>query len=402
MSDGAAKKKNLLLILTQVLLLGGYGILCAYLYYKQTLKLPNYLYESDLPYHIEMALDGWGYSLTAIIYRFLHMFPYANVTIALFLSLCTIGTIFVTVKAVDYYLHKPWISLAVGMFSGFVMPFFIRAVQYSRYNGYQSGSIWHNSTYIVMKLFALGAFFLYCVIAGRYGKKFGWKDWVFFAGLLVLTTATKTSFLLVFAPAAFLMLLVDLYLKIPLKKVLLVATTVIPSLVVVLLQQTVLFGEDTGNGIAIDFAYSVYLTTGRPYLTMPLSVLFPLIVLFANFLPVFKDTLADFKERKGSLRHREYFTTWLVWFFGFAEYLLLRETGSRSGDGNFSWGYDFCIFLLFIWSMIYFYRNMTDGKFGPKPVRIVYGVLAGGVLLYHVYCGIYYFALIIQGYTYFL
>lgn len=402
MSEAKEKKGRLSFLAAEVTILGVYAILCEYLYYMQTLKLEAGLYESDLPYHIQMALDGWGYSLTAIVYRLLSMFPLSNHLIAIFLSLCTIATILVTQKWVSLCVKNRWVSFAIALSSGFVMAFFIRAVQYSRYFGYQTGSIWHNSTYIVMKVFAAATFFLYCVIADRYGKKFGWKDWVCFAFLLALTTATKTSFVLVFAPAALMMLAVDLYLKTPWKKVLLVATTVLPTILIVLLQQTVLFGGDTGNGITIDFAYSVYLTTGRPYLTMPLSVLFPLIVLCFNAWPVLKQTIADFKERNMQLAYREFIFSWLMWFVGFAEYVLLRETGNRAKDGNFSWGYDFCIFILFVISMVYFVKNLKDTSFSKKGVRIAYGILAGLVLLYHLCCGIYFFAMILQGYTYFL
>ncbi len=402
MSSETKKKGSFAFVAVETVVLGVYAILCEYMYYMQTLKLEAGLYESDLPYHIEMALDGWGYSLTAIVYRLLSMLPASNHLIAIFLSLCTIAAILVTQKWVSLCVQNKWISFGIALSSGFVMAFFIRAVQYSRYFGYQCGSIWHNSTYIVMKVFAAATFFLYCLIAKRYGKKFTWKDWIFFAVLLAVTTATKTSFVLAFAPAALLMLGLDLYLKIPVKKVLLVATTVVPTIAIVLLQQTVLFGDDTGNGITIDFAYSVYLTTGRPYLTMPLSVLFPLVVLGFNAWPVLKKTLAELKERKGELTHRDYIFSWLMWFVGFAEYVLLRETGNRAKDGNFSWGYDFCIFILFVVSMVYFVKNLKDETFANKTVRIGYGVFAGAILLYHFVCGVYFFAMILQGYTYFL
>ena len=52
------------LVVIEVIILAAYAVLCGYLYYMQTLKLPEYRFESDLPYHIEMALDGWGISLS--------------------------------------------------------------------------------------------------------------------------------------------------------------------------------------------------------------------------------------------------------------------------------------------------------------------------------------------------
>lgn len=390
------------LVVIEVIILAAYAVLCGYLYYMQTLKLPEYRFESDLPYHIEMALDGWGYSVTAIVYRLLSFLPGSGYLIAVFLSACTVGAICVTQKTVAKYVPNVWLCFLIALASGFVMPFFIKAVQYSRYLGYQSGTIWHNSTYIVMKLFAAMTLMVYFSLAKRYAEKLTVKDWIVFAGLLVLTTATKTSFVLVFAPAAFLLLTLDLYLKVPLRKVLLVALTVLPTMLVIMLQRTILFGEDTGNGIAIDFAYAVYQTTGRPYLTMPLSLFFPLVILAANAWGVCKDTFLDLKKRDKTLKHREYITAWLMWFFAFLEYVFLTETGNRHRDGNFLWGYSFVIFVLFVVSMVYFLNNLKNSSFAPKAVRIVYGVTAGGVLGYHIFCGIFFFVRLLSGYTYFL
>lgn len=390
------------LLVTESVILTTYAVLCGYLYYMQTLKLPGFRFESDLPYHIEMALDGWGYSVTAVVYRFFNLFPCSGYLVAGFLAICTVGTICLTRKAVAKYISNPWICSGIAFVSGLVMPFFIKAVQYSRYIGYQSGTIWHNSTYIVMKLFAVATLMLYFVIAKRYAEKLTVKEWIAFAILLVLTTATKTSFVLVFAPAAFVLLLLDLYLKVPLRKVLLVALTILPTMAVILLQRTILFGEETGNGITIDFAYAVYQTTGYPYLTMPLSLFFPLVVLMANAWIVCKDTFVDLKKREKVLKHREYITAWMMWIFAFLEYTLLAETGKRHRDGNFLWGYSFVVFVLFVVSMIYFVKNLKNSAFAPKAVRIIYGIGAGGVLGYHLFCGIYFFVKLLSGCTYFL
>lgn len=402
MSEAKVNKKRIGLLAIEIIVLGVYAVLCEFLYYMQTLKLPHYLYESDLPYHIEMALDGWGYSVTAILYRFLSQFSNSGHLIAIFLSICTIATILITYKAVEMYMQEEWQCFAIAMISGLVMPFYISTAHITRYIGYQSGNIWHNSTYIVMKLFAAMTLMAYFVIAKRYATKLTVKDWIVFSLLLVLTTATKTSFILVFAPAALVMLLVDLYLKVPLRKVFLVALTIVPTLLVIFLQQTVLFGGETGNGIAIDFAYAIYLTTGRPYLTMPLSLLFPIIVLLANAWPVLKQTLKDLKKREKSLQHRELIMSWLMWGFAFLEYAFLKETGERFRDGNFSWGYDLVVFILFVVSMVYFVKNLKDKEFAPRPLRIIYGICAGGVLGYHLYCGVYFFSELLTGRSYFM
>ena len=45
------------------------------LHYNQTQYPITGMYESDLFAHIEMALDGWGYSILAVIFRLLSFLP---------------------------------------------------------------------------------------------------------------------------------------------------------------------------------------------------------------------------------------------------------------------------------------------------------------------------------------
>ncbi len=387
-----------------IALLTLYGIACTYLYYMQSLHKGEVYFESDLPYHIDMALDGWGYSLTAILYRLFDLLPARNVWIALFLVACTVGTIVLTAAVLKSYIKDRLPRISVAVIAGVAMPFFIRAVHYNRYIGYQSPSIWHNSTYIVMKLLATMALFLCFRIAREYGEKLEWKKCVLFAVLLALTTATKTSFVAVFAPAALLMLIADCFAGIPVKKALIVATTIIPTILVVLFQEAVLFGEDTGNGIVIEFGYTLFLRAAKPQYTMILSALFPVLIFLFNILPVLKDSIRDFKEKKHGLTHREFLVSWTMWFFGALELMFLKETGKREKDANFAWGYSYCLFILFIMSCVYFLRNLRDEKFlgGKRAVKIGYGIVMGGILAYHVYCGIYFFLCLLQGNTYFM
>ena len=96
--------------------------------------------------------------------------------------------------------------------------------------------------------------------------------------------------------------------------------------------------------------------------------------------------------------------SWTMWFFGALELLFLKETGRREKDANFAWGYSLCLFVLFIFSSVYFVKNLKDPKFlgGNKIVKAVYGVTLGAILGYHVYCGIYFFLRLLEGTTYFM
>ena len=110
-----------------------------------------------------------------------------------------------------------------------------------------------------------------------------------------------------------------------------------------------------------------------------------------------------------------------MWFVGFCELILLRETGARELDDNFAWGYDFCVFILFVVSVLYFVKNvsllskkivlcdMSDNtdiqekeKRPAKGFGIAYQIAAFAALLYQVYCGVYFFVRLSQGLTFFM
>lgn len=401
-------KNNRVLNITFVLILAIlFGIYCfslIMLHFNQTLYTETGLYESDLFAHIEMALDGWGYSIIAIVIGILHFLPgkLFNFGIALFLAAVEAGTMYAAFAFFQKKTKNPLASIILAFASGFVMPAFIGSIQPYRYIGYQSPSIWHNSTYIVMKLFALLSVMLYMSISEKYNETLDVKRVVIFSVLLALTTSVKTNFILAFAPVALLFLVIDGILGVKVKRLLLCALTVIPSLGVVLFQRIVLFGEETGNKVIVDPLYSVYLRAEKPYFTMILSAAFPVLILLVNIIFVLKDTLKDFKKRDGRLTHREFIFSWGMWFVGFVELLLLRETGARELDDNFAWGYDFCLFMVFIISFVYFVKNLTEEKIKNKIVKIAYAFVGTALAGYHLYCGVYFFVRLCFGATFFM
>ena len=427
-SDKKNKIINAFFIIATIIGFTFYCFELVLLHYNQTLFPVTGKYESDLFAHIEMALDGWGYSILAVIYRLFALMPEFgfHFAIATFLCVCEAGTLALTFILLRTNRIETKTAIIFAAMSGFVAPAYIRAIQPYRYIGYQSGSIWHNSTYIVMKFTALICIVLYLAISAKYKEKISAGELIAFAILLAVTTSVKTNFILVFAPVALLFLIIDWILGVPFKRLLFCALTVIPSIAVILFQEYVLFGESTGNGIIIDPLYSVYLRAEKPYFTMILSAAFPIMILLINIIPVLKDTFLDFKDKKRGLTHRFFLLAWTMWFVAFAEYILLRETGERELDDNFAWGYDFCIFILFVVSIMYFVKNIYSllGKMNKKnmsdlsdiskddtaPAKVnafdifkaVYLILALALLIYHTYCGVFFFVRLTQGITFFM
>ncbi len=371
-----------------------YGCLCCILYY---LQLKNYaegtgLFEADTPVHVSMAVvDHFYYSITAFVYLLCSHFSFANILIAIFLGAITAVTVPLTAGLVNECI-KIWggepddlVAYVLAFVSNFVMGFYIKAANVQHYIGYQNANMWHNSTYIVMRFAAVLVLTSYLKIAQK--KAVGWKDWIIFSLLLAFSTAVKPSFLIVFAPIMAVELVIDLVKKVPFKTLFFFGCSVIPSLIVLLWQSLVLFGDDTGNGYAISPFTALMQRGDHPKVTLILSVLFPLIVFLAHVRDFYRDRLYSFSL--------------LVWLMGFSEVFLFTETGTRGGDSNFMWGYSIALFVLFLVSMVklvFDYKKKTD----KKALDVIYLCVATFTLVWHAVSGIWYFVLLFSGVTYFI
>ncbi len=279
-----------------------------------------------------------------------------------------------------------------GLILNLVMPCYVRGIADGRYIGMESASIWHNSTYIVMKMTGLFCILYYGKLAKKYKAGISGGEWLAFTVLLSVCTAVKPSFLLVFAPTMAVFLLAGLLRGTPLKKVIVFGSVVFLPLLVVLFQNVVLFGAETGNGWEIRPGYALSLHSGYPFLSAVFSVFFPLAML-----------LAFWRE----LRRDAWFSgAWLMALFGFLEVFLFAETGSRAGDGNFMWGYSFAILMIFAAALVKW------GKLGHQAVREersaggilkVGAFLVSGLILgWHLYCGIYFYGNLLRGVSYYM
>ncbi|MCQ2526248.1 MAG: hypothetical protein MJ130_05745, partial [Lachnospiraceae bacterium] len=363
-----------------------YGALCLYLYYNQSIQPAvkdnsvEKIFESDLPFHISMVVDdGWYYSVTAFIYLALYnLAGKTTVLIAIFLALVSVGTLLITEKILSVMgIRKKAVTCGGALILNLVMPFYVRWAGMYRYVSYQSGNVWHNSTYQCMKLAALICMLLFIEISSKI-KEDGItaKELILFALALAICTGIKPSFLTVFAPAmAIKLLIIWLKDKVPFKRILLWGLTVIPSCGVVLWQNAVLFGEDTENGFKISFMETFSLHANHPKITVLLSLAFPIVVFVCYVID-----LVRHKEIKKFLSERMYLFSILMASVGFGEAILLIETGSRSRDGNFLWGYAIALFWLYLVSFLK-WNELLEKK---RWILLTSSTL---VLIYQLYCG---------------
>lgn len=372
-----------------------YGVGCAYLYYHQTLHVDGMPFESDLPYHISMAVeDHWFYSLTAMFYQVFYKTPFGNQLTAVFLAVVSMATIFATYELLREMTKKRYsegILFTFAIVANVVMPFFVRWAHFQRYIGYQSPSVWHNSTYICMKLCAVLVMIWFWRLKDSYREGLSVRHWLAFAGLLIIANAVKPSFCMVFAPAMAFYLLGDLVCKkVPFKRVFAFGMAVIPSLLVILWQNSVLFGSDTGNGIVIAPGYTLSLRGNHPKVTFLLSMMFPIVVLLYTLSEMLKD--------------RNYRFVWMMWGFAFLEVFFLSEEGKRSLDGNFMWGYSIALFFLFLIAIVKMLEKIGDkrGICQYFSIRVLMILISGIVLGYHTYCGVLFFLQLLEGKSYWM
>ena len=380
------------------LVLAAYGVACFYLHYMQSIQPAEYenrYFQSDLPYHISMIIeDGWYYSFTAYVYQILYVLGgNSGVLIAVFLTGMSVGTVLLTKKllALEDGPKEKELSLTVqALMCNLVMAFFLPLAGKYRYVSYQNGNLWHNSTYLVMRLIGMATLLYYFRLEKTYGERISAKNWFLLTALLAVGTGVKPSFLTVFAPALALKLLWDLFHRVRFRQIFLLGCTVLPSLGVMLWQNAVLFGQDTGNGFHLAPWYTFSLHADRPKAAVLCSLAFPLVVVLFSLKKIFSD--------------KQYFFAWMMTGIGFFEALLLAETGSRSRDGNFLWGYLFALFFLYVYSFRVF-KEMLLTRREEKDTKVVSWIpvaLCGLVFLYQLYCGVYFFLRLLGGETYFM
>lgn len=373
--------------------IGVYGGLCLYLFYMQSIQPLDYnnrYFQSDLPYHISMIVDdGWYYSFTAYVYQILYQLAGGTGLIAAFLAAVAVLCIVLTERLLRELLGREGVdplTLSAAFALNLMMPFFWTYAGEFRYVSYQSGNIWHNSTYQCMKLLALAAVVCFGKVEAGYRERVSFRQWAELALLLFVCTGVKPSFLTVFAPVLAVKLLADLCRKVPFKQVFLLGSTVLPACGVILWQNAVLFGGDTGHGIDFSPWYTFSIHANKTKLAVLCSVAFPLVVALFSLRELWRDGRYRF--------------VWGMMGVGFLEALCLVETGSRSRDGNFLWGYCFAIFLVSVISFekwLLFWKRRGQGFFYKAAFAI-----SGGVLAYQIFCGGYFFARLLLGETYFM
>ena len=386
-----------------------YGAACCFLYYHMCLPAKG-RYHSDLPAHIQSGMNGEAYSLLEILYKYICKAGIGSKVIPLLLTGLTLAAVYLSYKLMQQIVPdgNPLVLQLLAFAANLEMPLYLPFLHKYRNMGLQTGSMWHNDTYLGMRVFGLIVLILYFRHQESYKETWKGRQWIAFAAAFFLANFMKPNFLLCFAPVMGILLLRDLIKSRgrDFGAIFWFGLAVIPSLSILIFQSIRLFGEGTNGGsIALSFAYILRLRNEHPICSVLQSAAFPFAVLAFQWRELKKD--------------RIYATSWMIWLCGFLEFLFLNQTGECQNDGNLTWGYSFCLTLIFAVSAAVLYRSFlrerreqtscrpkamqegcADAKRSDARQMQAGTLICTGLLIWHLLCGLRFFAELLCGLPY--
>lgn len=272
------------------------------------------------------------------------------------------------------------------------------------YLGVFTANPYHNATYVAARPLAILAFIWFVRLLPIYGSGLRKKvdetddnaaklsDYILFSIFLLLATMTKPSFTLVLVGAAGLIMLFRLFRAgfrnfIPTIQL---GLCFVPTFAALLYQYSGVFVAKEGAEGGIGFTFGEvwgYYCDNIP-LAIGLAIGFPLLVLVLNFKELKSNTLFRF--------------SWQLYLMSFVMAFFLYEKGFRKPDFNFSWGYMYGIFFCHLAALTVLLKTTLKSGSGQKVLRNRLFLGAQWLAyLWHVACGIYYFAGVWNGQTYY-
>lgn len=270
----------------------------------------------------------------------------------------------------------------------FLVSICIPGIYVKFYAGAFKGFAWHSPTQHQMLIFAVLSFVLFLRMYERYLKEIKPVQWIGLSILLFLSAYAKPSFIMCFYPAVLIVFLVDLAKEMEkysrsyrFKRMILLGLTAVPSMIYVFFLVLQSFLNDPDVGIILK---------ETEWSKLPLMFIFGLA--FPIWILVFN---------RGRLRENlPYRLVWLMFGVALFEFLTFRETGKRSGHGNFGWGVQCGVLFVFILSISTYIISYYDREFlrDKRTLKTIYHLvswlllflhlLSGTVYFYHVYSGV--------------
>ena len=350
---------------------------------------------SDYANHISAAINNEGYSLMHLIFKCAHHIYDNPIFYAFIMSMITVATVvvlFVFLKKLfksDKFAVSDYIILAISISSLFVASIYIP--KYYNYLYVSSTLItqpWHNSTYVLMRLFGFATLILYYYLIDNYYKKGNKHFFIIFTVLLTLVNYSKPNFFLAFAPSMLILLIYDLIKSRgkKLKSIIDFGMCVVISMPVLFYQTSKVYDSGEKSSIIISAEKFINAIRNERYLLSLFSnLLFPILVLLVIL----------FISRKSKLNVKKYIQSWLMFLFSYLQYMFMAETGPRAQHGNYSWGIYFFTLNLYLISL---YELIKLKKEQMINSILFYFIIF--IYILNVVFGIYYFYLLLIGDSY--
>ena len=289
------------------------------------------------------------------------------------------------------------IKSLIVLFMNFFGPLYLGGGKY--YLGQGSFNTWHNPTNSSVKFLALLCFFLFVYIYDMHADKrvvvLGKKlNRLHLYGILVLLTCFslifKPSFFQVFAPTLVAIYGLDFLMKKrSFKSCVFDALLFLPAIALILYQMlSEVGGGDSGGGMYIYFARGWSFHTDNIFRSIMTQAIFPL------FVCIFCE--------KNVLKNKFLYHSVMFYLVGIGEGLFLVESGPRVSHGNFLWGKNLGIGIVYLASMVSFIQYIQNSK-NTKSIKNKLIISVGvGLSVIQFILGVWYILkCIILGFEYF-
>lgn len=373
--------------------------------YQMIENYDTYYYTSDYPKHIELALNGVGYSLTDLILQFCYIYVPIKQVFPIFSGIVVALTGIIIKKIFEYCIGTELISkpevyvLVVTISYSFLFlssiyipnraPFYeqrdlnneVLVLEHTRVFSFMTQP-WHNPTYLPMRLFGMVTILLFFKIWDSQVKK---KHFIILLIALTLTNLFKPNFIVAFAPTVFIVLILEIIKKKSIKEQKNVYTTaiiIIISMIPLLYQYNILFSSNDDASITYTFD-KIRDLIDAGFFVYPLiaSFLFPLLV-----------TILAIANR---IQDNKLLMAWIFELITMIQSMFLIETGARMQDANFIWNLFFASLVLYIVCVV----KMIDMFKLSRKLNYLYN-MAWGILGIHLANSFMYFGLIFMGVDY--
>ncbi len=363
---------------------------CSVIFWREMVKY-NGLYPSDFPAHIDSGRHAVGYSIVEAVMGIIANAGNGSIPtlklLGVMMAIVVWITIFVSYKLMRMIAKDadPVLLYAGVLAANVVVGYYIPQLNPYRYLGLQSGNIYHNSTYIGMKLCGTIVLVLYFKYVNEYEKWLTKEQWILFAESIILVNLTKPNFIVAFAPIMGVCLLIDLIRKKgkTFPQIFMFGLAVIPSVLVLLFEYTSLFPSGEG-GLEFSIAYCLRLRTNHPVISVFQCMAFAFFVLVFHIKDLKKNGRFGF--------------AWIFTLVNFLIYIFITESGGRKEHGNLSWGYCYGVYVAYMASIAMFVQDITALIHNREEKKPLWYYIVGGILLIgHLFFGIQYISIILAG-----